>query len=877
MSIKLTVYLIMILAYCNNAYTYVPIQSLLNKSPLVQSISNTSMLGCQITSCVHGICQSHPNGTYQCFCENGYTGVKCETNFDDCVSAPCLNGGKCMDGVGKVDCICPEKFTGSFCENEYTHCFSQPCLNGGSCINTEDGYNCSCAIGFEGLNCEVDVSVCNSTEYSKAPCLNGATCIEGIGISYTCSCLAGFEGLRCEMNINECLSVPCQNNASCVDLINGVKCVCSYHWTGEFCEQEQLVCSSELCSNRGICLGNISHHECYCAPDYHGLWCQLQYDECLPQPRCQHGGTCIDGINGFICACPHTYTGIQCETYCDDADDNCTNTISIENISNIFLSSSYLNYSDEFENSFSALSNTTQNYFYGVTLSLDDEILRTIDMELDSSLLHQVELQSSEWNNYESHTTAIFGYSWWRHLLQTGDISSALNSRTMQPFTSVNEEQFLSISNVFNMPDESKYVLPSMTNDIWPSSVAYYESGHFLTDFTNAISSASILPLNSINLSLSPSPVTESWHIFESSVEEYSSEFDFSLLLPSINSYQTISTFNNQTSMETSNESQSSPHIFDIFSYVVPSTNSSRQPRILCDSSTSNCWDIDENFSTSLAHETIVQSYILAASLPNIISSYLLSEFEYSSSIDYENQTMSDLIIPSSTVEYTPSSQMTNFTSGCTNDCNNRGICNLNAIFPFRIIPECLCELPFTGPFCEKHLPANYIPSFSSNSYLEYVLNVSSRLVKGFLTLSFSCGVNSIITMEEKIPVNDGQQHKVVIGLEWTKRIATNSFNGFCNGSLQVDQWPPMTGQQHDIQDTCKVQRLYIGGFQPPNKLPIKGNKLKLPWFRGCVQNLMINKRVINLINDTDYGLNIKSCSSHNCSSSSCDETDSML
>lgn len=33
-------------------------------------------------------------------------------------------------------------------------------------------------------------------------------------------------GLHCEVNIDECSSVPCQNDGTCVDNVNGYTCKC---------------------------------------------------------------------------------------------------------------------------------------------------------------------------------------------------------------------------------------------------------------------------------------------------------------------------------------------------------------------------------------------------------------------------------------------------------------------------------------------------------------------------------------------------------------------------------------------------------------------------------------------------------------------------
>lgn len=45
--------------------------------------------------------------------------------------------------------------------------------------------------------------------------------------------LPGYHGLYCEEEYNECLSAPCQNYATCRDLVNAYECVCTPHFRGE--------------------------------------------------------------------------------------------------------------------------------------------------------------------------------------------------------------------------------------------------------------------------------------------------------------------------------------------------------------------------------------------------------------------------------------------------------------------------------------------------------------------------------------------------------------------------------------------------------------------------------------------------------------------
>lgn len=68
---------------------------------------------CLSNPCVHGVCLDDLNSTYFCYCIDGYTGVQCQTNWNECWSDPCQNGGTCIDGIAKFNCSCPSGFVGN--------------------------------------------------------------------------------------------------------------------------------------------------------------------------------------------------------------------------------------------------------------------------------------------------------------------------------------------------------------------------------------------------------------------------------------------------------------------------------------------------------------------------------------------------------------------------------------------------------------------------------------------------------------------------------------------------------------------------------------------------------------------------------------------
>ena len=62
-----------------------------------------------------------------------FPGARCDTNRDDCVNAPCLNGGECHDGINDFICVCPKEWSGKACEEVHTYYF--PMLISCGCKN----------------------------------------------------------------------------------------------------------------------------------------------------------------------------------------------------------------------------------------------------------------------------------------------------------------------------------------------------------------------------------------------------------------------------------------------------------------------------------------------------------------------------------------------------------------------------------------------------------------------------------------------------------------------------------------------------------------------------------------------------------------------
>lgn len=196
------------------------------------------------------------------------------------------------------------------CQTDVDECDSGPCLNGATCVDGIDSYQCICPPGFSGSQCQTDVDECLS-----GPCHTGATCLDRT-LGYTCVCPPGMTGLHCELELDECLSNPCQNNGTCYDRMANYTCVCSPGWIGRLCEEAVDECLSQPCSNGATCEDLVGMFVCHCPVGYDGELCQNDVDECASQP-CASGSTCQDRLGYFVCLCPPGVIGSTCDTVVD--------------------------------------------------------------------------------------------------------------------------------------------------------------------------------------------------------------------------------------------------------------------------------------------------------------------------------------------------------------------------------------------------------------------------------------------------------------------------------------------------------------------------------------------------------------------------------
>ena len=100
---------------------------------------------------------------WECHCQVGYEGKKCERPTDECAANPCQNNAICVDLHNDYECDCSGTgYTGRHCDVDINECeFTVPvCRNNATCRNNGGGYHCDCIHNFCGKNCTA-TNVCN--------------------------------------------------------------------------------------------------------------------------------------------------------------------------------------------------------------------------------------------------------------------------------------------------------------------------------------------------------------------------------------------------------------------------------------------------------------------------------------------------------------------------------------------------------------------------------------------------------------------------------------------------------------------------------------------------------------------------------------------
>ncbi|KAI4877768.1 hypothetical protein NFI96_021892 [Prochilodus magdalenae] len=356
---------------------------------------------CASSPCENGgQCRATQSG-YDCQCPHGYTGTNCQVQEDPCTPNPCQNKAQCHALAGDFYCACGDEYEGKTCSQLRDHCktshckvidsctiavatnttekgvwhiSSSVCGPHGRCISQSGGnFTCACQPGFTGTYCHEKTppsapnnwyrdssehaTGCQSSKVQSArpdindcasfPCLNGGTCLDGVG-SFQCLCPDGWQGKLCDQDVDECLSDPCLNGGHCVDLLNDFYCRCSDTWKGKTCQSQvkwflfalcvyvldqrapakrvkpcvtgDSQCDPTTCANGGTCHDHGDSFRCVCPPGWSGSTCSSETNSTCDSQPCANGGTCVGGGGGFTCICKEGWAGPDCTLNVDDCN-----------------------------------------------------------------------------------------------------------------------------------------------------------------------------------------------------------------------------------------------------------------------------------------------------------------------------------------------------------------------------------------------------------------------------------------------------------------------------------------------------------------------------------------------------------------------------
>ena len=257
---------------------------------------------CQFLECQHGWCVDLGEGVAACVCKPGWYGDTCADSINTCDEIECQ--GVCEAGI----CKCSGGMVGINCETNWDDCLSDPCVYG-ECLDMLNDYHCSCERGFSGTNCD---QCAPGYGYDRFKCEQCETGKWNNQITFDEPCVALSCPVGQEISHNSEWSVF---GATCIDCIDGME---SPNGEG-VCSDINECMRDNPCSNGAVCLNmnprvSLGKYKCFCSAGYEGEHCDININECALNP-CVGGAECVDLVNDYRCLCDTGYSGKRCESF----------------------------------------------------------------------------------------------------------------------------------------------------------------------------------------------------------------------------------------------------------------------------------------------------------------------------------------------------------------------------------------------------------------------------------------------------------------------------------------------------------------------------------------------------------------------------------
>ncbi|XP_059150292.1 uncharacterized protein LOC131937116 [Physella acuta] len=329
-------------------------KTIINKTQCIECENGTFGHNCSHNcSCVTSNTDYCNTVNGSCVCKQGWTGDKCQTDFDECGNKTfdCPEHSNCINTIGSYDCDCIDGFKKTIlnkaqcieCENgTFGHNCSQNC----SCVTSNTDYcnkvngSCVCKQGWTGDRCQTDVDECGG---KLIDCPEHSNCINTNG-SYDCDCIDGYK--KTIINKTQCIECEngtfghnCSQNCSCVtsntDYCNKVNgsCVCKQGWTGDRCQTDFDECGNKTfdCPEHSNCINTNGSYDCDCIDGFKKtIINKTQCIECENGTfghNCYQNCSCVTSntdycnkVNGS-CVCKQGWTGDRCQTDVDECGD----------------------------------------------------------------------------------------------------------------------------------------------------------------------------------------------------------------------------------------------------------------------------------------------------------------------------------------------------------------------------------------------------------------------------------------------------------------------------------------------------------------------------------------------------------------------------